>query len=134
MKWIFALFVVLALTGPVSAESCSKSTEYIREGAADDLTQLAAHYKDLFRVCVETLMLANVKDAYVLKDGGIAIVPARTTLVATALTLAEFCQRFPNGVARILTREELRKGLTVERVVMMHSTSTTSCKKIHGIM
>ena len=72
MKWIVALLAAFVLTGSVSAEGCNSSREYILEGLAGDLEKPAARYQDLFKICVETLTLANVKDAYVLKDGGIA--------------------------------------------------------------
>ena len=134
MKWSIALLVVLCLTGPVSAESCGKSREYILEGLAGDLPEPAASYQDLFKVCVEALKLANVKDAYLLKDGGIAIVPSRNTMIATAETLAQFCQRFPKNVARFFTPREQKKSLTVAQVVMMSSADTTSCKTILGTM
>jgi hypothetical protein len=83
---------------------------------------------------MESLNLGNVKDAYVLKDGGIAIVPARNTTIATAQTLAQFCQHFPKNVVRFLTPREQKKSLAVPIVVMMSSTDTTSCKTILGAM
>ena len=133
MKWIVGLLAALVLTGPVSAEGCNSSREYILEGLAGDLEKPAARYQDLFKICVETLTLANVKDAYVLKDGGIAIIPTRNTLAATAGTLAQFCQRFPKSVARFLTARERSKALTVGLVVMMSSMGATTCKKIRGM-
>lgn len=134
MKWSVVLAVLLGLCGAASAESCSKSREYILEGLAGDLAVPAAGYQDLFKVCVEALGLANVKDAYLLKDGGIAIVPARSTTIATAVTLAQFCQRFPKSTARFLTPREQKRPLTVALVVMMSSTDATSCKTILGTM
>lgn len=133
MKWIVALLAALVLTGPVLAEGCDSSREYILEGLAGDLEKPAARYQDLFKVCVETLTLANVKDAYVLKDGGIAILPTRNTMAATAETLAQFCQRFPKSVARFLTPQEQRKFRTVELIVMISSMDVTPCRKIRGM-
>lgn len=132
MKWCVVLLALVGLSGPVSAESCSNSREYILDGLAGDLPKSAASYQDLFKVCMEALKLDNVKDAYVLKDGGIAIVPARNTTIATAQTLAQFCQRFPKNVARFLTSREQKKSLAVPLVVMVSSTDTTSCKSILG--
>jgi hypothetical protein len=77
--------------------------------------------------------MENVKDAYVLKDGGIAIIPVRNTVAATAQTLAQFCRRFPKGVARFIAPREERKAFTVGLVVMMSSTGATSCRKINGM-
>ncbi len=134
MKWCIVLLALAGLCGPASAESCSQSREYILDGLAGDLPKSAASYQDLFKVCMEALNLANVKDAYVLKDGGIAIVPARNTTIATAQTLAQFCQRFPKNIARFLTPTEQRKALTVPSIVMMSSGETTSCKLIVGVV
>jgi hypothetical protein len=134
MKWIVALSIALFLTGPASAESCTISREYILEGIAGDLTKRTNTYENLFKTCVEALTLTNVRDAYILKDGGIAIVPIRDTVVATAETLAQFCQRFPKGTARFLTPRERNKTFTVGSVVSMSSAEATSCEKIHGMM
>jgi len=120
--------------GSVSAENCSKSRDYILQGLAGDLPLPAGRYQALFKICSETLTLTNVKDAYVLKDGGIAISPARNTIYATAETLAQFCQHFPRGVARFLTPREQQKDPTVGLLVMMSSTGTASCKQINGTM
>ncbi len=134
MKWIVVLLLALSFIGPASAESCSKSREYILEGFAGDLPEPAARYQDLFKICVIALTLANVKDAYILKDGGIAIIPTRNTVVDTAETLAQFCQRFPRSVARFLTPREQKADPAVGLIVMLASTDATSCKKIRGMM
>lgn len=133
MKWFVALSLALSLASPVSAESCSKSREYILDGAAGDLSVPAAGYQELFKVCIEALAITNVKDAYVLKDGGIAIVPRRNTISATAETLGQFCQQFPKSVVRFLTPREQRKASSVGFVVMLSSQGVTSCKEIRGI-
>jgi len=133
MKWIVALLITFDLAGSALAESCGKSREYILEGFAGDLAMPAAGYQELFKVCVEALTLTNVKDAYVLKDGGVAIIPIRNSLVATAETLAQFCQRFPKGVALFLSSREQIKALTVSLVVMTSSRSATACKQIRGM-
>ncbi|HEY7231046.1 MAG TPA: hypothetical protein VH558_11805 [Pseudolabrys sp.] len=130
---LVAFLVAIGLMGPVSAESCSKSRDYILEGFAGDLSGPAARYRDLFKVCLETLTLANVRDAYLLKDGGIAIVPSRDSVFATAEVLAQFCQRFPKRIARFLTSREQSSFVSVGRVVMMTSSTVTSCKEIRGV-
>jgi hypothetical protein len=129
-RTFIALSLILWLTGPAFAKSCAKSSEYILDGLAGDLAKPAAHYQDLLKICEETLTISNVDDAYVLKNGSIAIKPRRNTAIATAETLAQFCQRFPNRSARFLTPGEQRKGLTVGLVVMMPSGNATSCSKI----
>ncbi len=133
MKLIIALLVVLGLVGPASAESCSKSREYVLEGLAGDLTKPAASYQDLFKVCVEALTLVNVKDAFVLKDGAIAILPRSNAVFATAETLAQFCQRFPNGFVRFLTPQEQRKARSIGFVALLSSSGATPCAKIRGM-
>lgn len=132
MKWVAVFLFAVGLASPAAAENCSKSREYILDGLAGDLAKPAANYRDLFKVCVQALAIANVKDAYVLKDGGIAIAARRNTLAATTETLAQFCQQFPKGVARFLTPREQRNNPTVAIVVMLSSRGATSCKEISG--
>jgi hypothetical protein len=132
MKWIAVFLLAVILASPAMAENCSKSREYILDGLAGDLAEPAANYRDLFKVCMQVLAITNVKDAYVLKDGGIAIAARRNTLAATTETLAQFCQQFPKSVARFLTPREQRNNPTVGVVVMMSSRGATSCKEISG--
>jgi hypothetical protein len=127
-----ALSIALTAASPASAESCTKSRDYILEGLAGELLKPAATYRNLFRICTETLALANVTDAYVLKDGGIAIIPASNTIIATAEALAEFCQRFPNSVATFLTLQQNRRNRAIGMIVSMPSSNSTSCKTIRG--
>ena len=134
MRWILALPLVLALGDSAFADSCDKSREYILGGLAGDLSAPASGYQDLFKICVQTLGMPNVKDAYVLKDGGIAILPRRNTVAATAETLAQFCQQFPAGIAKFLTPREQRTANSVGVVVLMSSRDVASCKEIRGIL
>jgi hypothetical protein len=133
MKLVIALLIVLGLGGPGSAESCSRSREYVMDGLAGDLTRPASSYQDLFKICVETLTLVNVKDACVLTDGAIAILPASNTVFATAETLAQFCQRFPNGFVRFLTSQEQKKVRSIGYIALLSSTGATACTKIRGM-
>jgi hypothetical protein len=133
MKKFLALLITLGLAGPALAESCSKSREYILDGLAGDLLEPATRYQELFKICAQTLTLGNVKDAYLLKDGGIAILPARNTMVATAETLSQFCQLFPQSVVRFLTSSGQSRALTIGYVVMMSSRGVTTCKEIRGL-
>jgi hypothetical protein len=132
MKWIAVLLFAFGLVEPAVAESCSKSREYILDGLAGDLAEPAANYRELFKVCTLALAITNVKDAYVLKDGGIGIAARSNTLAATTETLSQFCQQFPKSVARFLTPREQRNSPTVGVVVMMSSRGATSCKEIRG--
>jgi hypothetical protein len=114
------------------ADSCARSRDYILEGLAGDLTRPARIYQELFKTCMETLTLPNVKDAYILKAGLIAIDPRRNTVMATASTLAQFCRRFPHGVARIFTPREQRQAKTIGLIVMMEAATAKPCQAIRG--
>lgn len=122
----------LAMVGAAHADSCAKSRDYILDGLAGDLTQPTKHYLDLFKVCQESLGFPNVKDAFVIKAGMIAIDPARNNVMATAATLSQFCQRFPNGSVRFMTPPEQRQARTVGLVVMMSAGDAASCKTLRG--
>ena len=133
MQRIAVLVAILLFAGPAHAEGCTRSLEYIMEGLAGDLPGPTAQYQNLFKICVQALNLPNVKDAYLLKDGGIAILPKRSSLIATAETLAQFCQRFPTSRARFITLREQKRSSTVGLIVMLSSTGSASCKKIRGL-
>jgi hypothetical protein len=133
----FALLAAAALLacstqGALAADSCARSRDYILEGLAGDLTKPSRIYQELFKTCLETLAMPNVKDAYVLKAGLIAIDPQRNTVMATASTLAQFCRRFPRGTARIFTPGEQRQAKTIGLVVLMPSLAAKSCQAIRG--
>lgn len=132
MRWLAVVLLVVCCAGGAKAESCSESLDYILSGSAGDLPRAAASYQNLFKVCSQALTVTNVKDAYVMKDGGIAIIPKRDTLAATADVLAHFCETHPKGTLRFVTKREMRHGLTTGLVVMMSSTGSTSCQKIRG--
>lgn len=115
-----------------AADGCAKSRDYILEGMAGDLIRPARTYQDLFKICLQTLDLPNVKDAYVLKAGLIAIDPQRSGVMATASTLAQFCRRFPHSTARIFTPDEQRQAKTVGLIVLMPALTARSCQSIRG--
>jgi len=126
------MLLTINVTGASAADSCAKSRDYILEGMAGALTRPARSYQNLFKVCLQTLTLPNVKDAYVLKAGLIAIDPRRNTTMATASTLAQFCRQFPHSTARIFTPGEQRQAKTVGLVVMMPALTARSCQAIRG--
>ena len=80
-----------------------------------------------------TAAMSNVKDAYILKDGGIAVVPKQDSIAATAATLSQFCDAYPRATLRFLTRKEMLLAKSIASVVQMSSGSATSCKKIKGL-
>lgn len=130
--WLTAVVAVLATASPALADSCAKSRDYILDGLAGDLTQSGQHYQDLFKICRQTLDFPNVRDAFVLKAGIIAIDPARNGVMATAATLSEFCQRFPDSSVRFMTPREQRQARTIGLVVMLPAAEATACKILRG--
>jgi hypothetical protein len=133
MKRLALIAVLLALAAPARAENCGKSREYLLENLGGDLPMPARAYDDLFKVCMATAAMSNVKDAYILKDGGIAVIAKQDTVAATAATLSQFCEAYPKATLHFLTRKELLQVKSLVNVVKLSSTSSTSCPKIKGI-
>lgn len=130
-----AIAVLLALaTSAARAENCSKSREYLLGGLGGDLALPPQAYENLFNICVGTSAMANVKDAYILKDGGIAVVPKQDSVAATAATLSQFCDSYPKATLRFLTRREMLFTNSIDGIIQMSSTSSASCQKIKGIL
>jgi hypothetical protein len=129
-RFAAAAAALTALAGSAAAESCTKSRDYIL--ASGDLEHPVTAYQSLFKSCLETLNLSNVKDAFILSDGAVAAVPRNDTIGATAGTLAEFCMRFPHGVLHFVRRAELHQIVNIARAVRLSSASATSCAKIVG--
>jgi hypothetical protein len=127
-----AAVLACSASGALAADGCAKSRDYILEGMAGELIRPARIYQDLFKICTQTLALPNVKDAYILKAGLIAIDPRRDTVMATASTLAQFCRRFPHSTARIFTPGEQRQAKTVGLIVLMPALAAKPCRGIRG--
>jgi hypothetical protein len=132
MKWLAALLLVFFAGNAAHAESCTRSLDYILNDLVGDLPEPGQAYQGLFRVCLQTLELNNVDDAYVLKDGGIAVLPKDNSLIATASTLSAFCRQNPRATLRFITPREKSKGLTTGLVVLMSSQDADPCQKILG--
>lgn len=124
-----AAFLITAV--PAWAESCSRSRDIVLNGGAD-LPEPPQAYRDLYKTCMATTNMPNVKDAFVLLDGGIAVIPKVDTLAATAATLSQFCDAYPRSTLRFLSRKDLQRSRSVELIVKMSSTSATPCQKIKG--
>jgi hypothetical protein len=136
MKLLLATAILLVLaTGAAQADSenCRKSREFLLGTPGGDLSLTPQAYNDLFKVCITTSAMANVKEAYMLRDGGIAVIPKQDSVSATAATLAQFCDAHPHGVLRFITRKEKLSIHSVSDVARMSSTSSTPCKKIKGL-
>ncbi len=130
------ILLALALLGlaatQAQAESCTRSREYILTDSAGDLPRQPSAYQQLFRICLDTLTMQNVRDAFILKDGAVAVVPSIDDVKTTASTLAQFCQRYPGATLRFITRGELPMIASMGRAVDISSGSATSCRKITG--
>jgi hypothetical protein len=133
MMRMAAIAILLALTGTAYAENCGKSRDYLLGSLGGDLALPPQSYKDLFNICIAAATMSNVKDAYILKDGGIAVIAKQDSVAATAATLAQFCDRYPKATLRFLTRKDMLLAKSVPAVVKMTSTSSTPCNKIKGI-
>jgi hypothetical protein len=127
-----ALAAALLGAAKADAENCTRSREYILTDSTAELLLQPSAYQLLFRVCMNTLTMSNVRDAFILRDGGIAIVPTIDNLAATADTLAQFCRRYPTGTARFITRGELPMVASMGRAVDISSGSATPCERIVG--
>jgi hypothetical protein len=137
MKILAATAMLLALaTGAARADSedCRKSREYLLGTPGADVTLTPQAYNELFKTCIATSAMPNVKDAYMLRDGGIAVVPKQDSVSATAATLARFCAAYPRGVLRFITRKEKLAIRSVTDVARMSSSAATPCKKIKGLL
>jgi hypothetical protein len=132
LAMLSTLLACVVVAHPVQAESCSKSRDYILLNSAGDLPQRPKVYQDLFKSCLDTLQLSNVKDAFVLKAGAIAVIPKNDGVSATAGTLAQFCTRFRAGTLRFITRKELTDAVNIARVVELSVSGATSCRRITG--
>jgi hypothetical protein len=132
MRYGIAALLLLLSSGVVHAENCGRSFDYLMDGSAGDLPQPPMSYRGLLEACTQTLKLANVQDAYVLKDGGIAVIPKDYSVSATAGTLAEFCEANPRKTLRFLTRKEARGRPTTGMMVSLSSDGVTSCPQIRG--
>jgi hypothetical protein len=134
MRRLVAAAVFLALgCGAAHADNCSKSREYLLGSLAGELPMPAQSYDELFKTCVAASAMGNVRDAYILRDGGIAVVPKQDSISATAATLSQFCNSYPRGTLRFLTRRELAVTKSVLGIIRMSSDASTSCRKIKGL-
>lgn len=136
MTRMVAIAVFLTLAGNAAradSENCRRSREYLLGSLSGDLTLPPQAYNDLFKICTAAAAMSNVRDAYILRDGGIAVVPKQDGIAATAATLSQFCDSYPRATLRFLTRKEMLLAKSVVSVVQMSSGSSTPCKRIKGI-
>jgi len=129
---VAALLLVVS-NAHAATDSCERSRDALLGGLAGELPQAPQSYKQLFSTCLAVIDMANIKDAYVLKDGGIGVVARNESVTATATALSEFCQRFPRATFRFISQAEQARTATVVRIVGISSGSSTSCRKIRGL-
>jgi hypothetical protein len=113
------------------ANSCTRSLDYILTSASENMRS-SQLYRQLYKSCLQTVQLSNVKDAFVLRSGAIAVLPRNNSVPATAGTLAQFCTRFPKLTLRFITPREVRLANNIARVVQLSSSQSTPCQKISG--
>jgi hypothetical protein len=130
---VAASLVSAAATANAATDTCARSRDVLLGGLAGELPQPPQSYKQLFTMCIAVADMANIKDAYVLKDGGIGVVAKNESVGATAAALSEFCQRFPRATFRFISQSELSRSATVTRTVGISSGGSTSCRKIRGL-
>lgn len=129
----FTAGFLAAQAGPANAiDSCERSRDYLLGGLAGELPQAPQSYKQLFTICIGAADLSNVKDAYILKDGGIGVVAKNDGVAATASTLSDFCRRFPRATLRFISRKDQARAKTMSQTVSISTGSATSCRKIQG--
>jgi hypothetical protein len=131
-RTIFALLLLGLAATPARAESCTRSREYILSDSGAELPRQPSAYQQLFKICLDTLTMSNVRDAFILRDGGIAVVPRVDDVTTTTNTLAQFCQRYRGATLRFITRGEIPIIANMGRAVDISSGSATSCRKITG--
>lgn len=134
MKPLALAAIFLALAGSSAhADNCDKSRSYLLGGLGGDLNLSPKEYDDLFKRCLATANMSNVKDVYILKDGAIAVVPKQDSVAATAATLSQFCDAYPRATLHFLTKRERDEDRSLGEIVRISSTSSTSCEKIKGL-
>jgi hypothetical protein len=130
---LIAAGALSALATAAHADSCERTRDYLLGGLAGELPQAPQSYKHLFGICTATADLANVKDAFILKDGGIGVIAKNDGIAATAATLSDFCRRFPRATLRFISRKDQQRAKTIAQVVTIASGGATSCRKIQGL-
>jgi hypothetical protein len=126
-----ALFLVMAANN-ARAESCSRSRQYLLGDIESEMTRPMQAYEDMFKKCMAATTMPNVQDAFILADGGIAVIPKQNSIAATAATLSEFCNAYPRATLRFLTHAEALQIKSIASAVKISSRSSTTCQTIKG--
>jgi hypothetical protein len=133
MKQLILSAMLLVFASGAHAEGCSKSRDYLLSDLGGELTMPPQVYEDLFKKCLATAAMSNVKEAFILRDGAIAVIPKQNDVAATAATLSHFCDTYPRATLHFLTEKEQRATGSIGTIVRIKSTSSTPCEKIKGL-
>jgi hypothetical protein len=134
MKHLTPIVMLLVLAaGGVHAEGCSKSRDYLLAALGGELTMPPQAYADLFKKCLATAAMSNVKEAFILRDGAVAVIAKQNNVAATAATLSQFCDAYPRATLHFLTEKEQRDIGSIGTIVRIKSTSSTPCQQIKGL-
>jgi uncharacterized membrane protein len=133
MKRLVLIAVLLAFTvNGARAESCSKSREYLLGDTDGELKLPPQAYEDMFKKCMAATAMTNVKDAFILNDGGIGVIPKQNSIAATAATLSDFCSAYPRATLHFFTPAEVAQIKSIASAVKVSSKSSTTCQTIKG--
>jgi hypothetical protein len=133
MKQLILTAMFLVLASSARAESCGESRDYLLSDLGGELTMPPQAYADLFKECLATAAMSNVKQAFILRDGAIAVLPKQNNVAATAATLSQFCDTYPRATLHFLTEKEQHDIGSIGIIVRIKSTSSTPCQKIKGL-
>jgi hypothetical protein len=128
---LIAAFLALAANS-ARAESCSRSRQYLLDDIEGKMTRPTQAYEDMFKKCMAAIAMSNVRDAFILSDGGIAVIPKQDSIAATAATLSQFCNAYPRGTLHFLTHAEALQIKSIANAVKISSSSSTTCQTIKG--
>jgi hypothetical protein len=133
MKQFVLTAMLLIFASGAHAEGCGDSRDYLLSDLGGELPMPPQAYADLFKECLATASMSNVKAAFILRDGAIAVLPKQNNVAATAATLSQFCDIYPRATLHFLTEKEQRDVASIGLIVRIKSTSSTPCQKIKGL-
>jgi hypothetical protein len=129
---VFTALCFALSVGAARAESCSSSRQFLLSDIEGEMTRPSQSYEDMFKRCMATIALPNVKDAFVLADGGIGVIPKQDSIAATAATLSAFCNAYPRATLHFVTHSETQQIKSIASAVKISSRSSTTCQTIKG--
>jgi hypothetical protein len=128
---LMTLFLAMAAES-AQAESCSGTRQFLLNDIEGTMSRPSQAYEDMFKRCMAAIAMPNVKDAFILADGGIAVIPKQDSIAATAATLSEFCNAYPRATLHFMTRSETQQINSIASAVKISSRSSTTCQTIKG--